>query len=403
MVRIPPRRNGGLGRRSVLKVKLSGLKIAHARGKYYVYLRATGETLLRGFDGDKEALLRRLSMPDMITAYNRPRVRARRAETFSVETLGGFINWFTNGDIDRAAEERKAEDRFGDNPEGYPKWRTKLAAATRKDYLEAFGWLRDEFDIMLTDITQPDLYDLRDKCANQKWPRFADQMISALSSMFRQAVKRGRSTGMKINPCLGMDKAHEADPNANREWFPEERPAPWSEHSGRRLEAISARRAHRHVLPLRDAQEPAGSLPSGDAGASRLPRRPQPVLDPDRGPRQWNAVEERKGNADPREPLPARLGASRPDRRRDHPARPPRLLCRVVEADRRRQQLGGGGPAGRQVGAHGQALHPARRGGGERHPGLHSGEGRKVNRFCTVLENGSADLENIRCPGAKTL
>src|SRR5712664_147398 len=79
MGRIPPRRNGGLGRRSVLKVKLSGLKIADARGKYYVYLRATGETLLRGFDGDKEALLRRLSMPDMLTAYNRPRVRARRA------------------------------------------------------------------------------------------------------------------------------------------------------------------------------------------------------------------------------------------------------------------------------------------------------------------------------------
>ena len=208
----------------MVKVKLSGLKIAHARGKYYVYLRATGETRLRGFDGDKEALLRRLSMPDMLAAYNRPRARARRAETFSVETLGGFINWFTNGDIDRKAEERKAEDRFGDNPEGYPKWRTTLAAATRKDYLEAFEWLRDEFDILLTDITQPDLYDLRDKCANQKWPRFADQMISALSSMFRQAVKRGRSTGMTINPCLGMDKAHEADPNANREWFPEEWP-----------------------------------------------------------------------------------------------------------------------------------------------------------------------------------
>jgi len=49
---------------------------------------------------------------------------------------------------------------------------------------------RDEFDIMLTDITQPDLYDLRDKCANQKWPRFADQMISALSSMFRQREAR---------------------------------------------------------------------------------------------------------------------------------------------------------------------------------------------------------------------
>ena len=27
---------------------------------------------------------------------------------------------------------------------------------------------------------------------------------------------------MTINPCIGMDKAHEADPNANREWFTEE-------------------------------------------------------------------------------------------------------------------------------------------------------------------------------------
>ena len=89
--------------------------------------------------------------------------------------------------------------------------------------LEAFDWLRDEFDVPLIDITQPGLYDLRDKCANQKWPRFADQMMSALSSMFRQAVKRCRSTGMKINPCLGMDKSHEADPNANREWFPVQR------------------------------------------------------------------------------------------------------------------------------------------------------------------------------------
>jgi hypothetical protein len=63
---------------------------------------------------------------------------------------------------------------------------------------------------------------LRDKCARQKWPRFADQMIAALSSMFRQAVRRSNKTGMTINPCLGMDKAHEADPNANREWHPEE-------------------------------------------------------------------------------------------------------------------------------------------------------------------------------------
>ena len=47
-------------------------------------------------------------------------------------------------------------------------------------------------------------------------------MIAALSSAFRQAVKRSNKTGMTVNPCLGMEKLHEADPNANREWHPED-------------------------------------------------------------------------------------------------------------------------------------------------------------------------------------
>jgi len=51
---------------------------------------------------------------------------------------------------------------------------------------------------------------------NKKWPRFADQMIAALSSMFKQAVKGGR---MHFNPCFGMDKAHVSDPDSNREWL----------------------------------------------------------------------------------------------------------------------------------------------------------------------------------------
>jgi integrase len=202
----------------VVKIKLDGLNIYCPRGKWYVYVRATGEPMVKGFVGDRADLERHLASPEFVAAYNRPRTSARPANTFALETLGGFVHWFTNGDIDRTAEQRKVEDRFGD-AEGYGKWRTKLAAATRKDYLEAFEWLRDEFDIPLADITQPDLYALRDTCARQKWPRFADQMISALSSMFRQAVRRGKMT---VNPCLGMDKAHEADKNANREWFPEE-------------------------------------------------------------------------------------------------------------------------------------------------------------------------------------
>jgi integrase len=203
----------------VVKVRLEGLNIVKGRrpGTWYVYRRATGETLIRGFEGAREDLERALAEPGFIQTYNRPRLRRKPAADLPTESLGGFVNWYTNGDIDRTEDERKAPDRF-DGIEGYPKWK-KLAEATRKDYLAAFEYLRDEFDIMLKDIKQPDLYDTRDICANVKWPRFADKLISALSSMFRQAVKRGK---MDFNPCLGMDDAHTADPNANREWFASE-------------------------------------------------------------------------------------------------------------------------------------------------------------------------------------
>jgi hypothetical protein len=191
-----------------------GLNVVCAKGRWYVYRRSTGEVLIKGFDGSRADLDKKLAEPDLIQTYNRPRVR-KPASEYGIETLGGFIHWYTNGDIDRTVEQRKAADRFGDKPDGYPKW-SKLSDATHNDYLAAFEYLRPEFDILLKDIKQPDLYATRDTAANVKWGRFADKMIAALSSMFRQAVKRGK---MDFNPCLGMDKAHEADPNANREWF----------------------------------------------------------------------------------------------------------------------------------------------------------------------------------------
>ncbi len=190
----------------VVKVRLEGLNIVKARGRWYVYPRGGGDALIKGFEGSREDLDKKLAEPAMIQTYNRPRLLRRLANEFPIEALGGFIHWFTCGAID--------DSKPGD-VDGYPKW-WKLADATRADYLDAFEYLRPEFDMILKDITQPALYDVRDTCANKKWPRFADQMIAALSSMFKQAVKRGK---MPFNPCLGMDKAHTADPNANREWF----------------------------------------------------------------------------------------------------------------------------------------------------------------------------------------
>lgn len=211
----------------VVKVRLEGLNIVKARGRFYVYRRSTGEALVKGFAGTRDELEKALGEPEFMASYNRPRTRARAASAFAGDTLGGLVHWFTNGDIDRkdAAKAESGGDA-GDAKAGYPKWK-KLAQATRQDYLAAFDYLRDEFDIPLSGVTTTDLYELRDECASRKWPRFADKMISALSSMFSQGVKR-RGRGLTSNPCLGMDKAHDADPNANREWFADEWPVAFS-------------------------------------------------------------------------------------------------------------------------------------------------------------------------------
>jgi integrase len=200
----------------VVKVKLDGLNIVKARGRWYVYPRGGGSAMIKGFEGSREELIKKLGEPDLIHTYNRRRLQKRPAGDFGIETLGGFIHWFTNGDIDRKAKDTMEEP--GAIEGCYPKWRS-LASGTRKGYLMAYDYLRPEFDMPLLGITQPMLYDVRDAAALKKWPSFADQLIRALSTMFRQAVKRGK---MPFNPCLGMDRAHQVDPNANREWTAQE-------------------------------------------------------------------------------------------------------------------------------------------------------------------------------------
>ena len=151
----------------MVKVKLNGLNIVRARGKWYVYHRDTKEILLKGFEGSRADLERRLAQPDLIAAYNNRRTRDLK-RTYPEGTLGACVQWFETECPTYA----------------------KLADATKKDYTAAFQYLRPEFDAPLHSITQPALYEVRDRCAVQKWPRFADKMMSALSSMFSQAVTR---------------------------------------------------------------------------------------------------------------------------------------------------------------------------------------------------------------------
>ena len=181
----------------MVKVKLQGLKIARARGKYYVYVRTTGEALLKGFAGGKDDLLKRLAMPDMIGAYNAR--RKRDPKSYPEKTLGWLVAWFTD-------------------PEQCPEFKA-LSETTQEQYKEGLQWLEPEYDCPLSAITQADLYEVRDRCVTAKWPTFADKMMTALSSMFTKAVKRGK---MPSNPAMGIDSARKSNKNANREWRPEE-------------------------------------------------------------------------------------------------------------------------------------------------------------------------------------
>lgn len=178
----------------MVKVKLEGLKIARARGRYYVYIRATGAALLKGFNGDKAALLKRLAEPDMLGAYNARRAQSSRI--YADKSLGWVVAWY------RESPEYKA-----------------LMPATRQDYDAALVYLEPEYDAPLDTISQAALYEVRDRCAKAKWPAFADKVMTSLSSMFSAAVKRGK---VPNNPAKGIERVRKADPNANREWAPAE-------------------------------------------------------------------------------------------------------------------------------------------------------------------------------------
>jgi integrase len=153
--------------------------------------------LLKGFDGDKAALLKRLALPDMIGAYNVQRKRDPRS--YPEKTLGWLVAWFK--DSERCPEYAALSD------------------ATRADYSKALAYLEPEFDCPLDLIAPGDLYTMRDRAAADKWPAFADTVITALSSMFGQAIKRSL---MGSNPAKGIQRAHKRNQNANREWRPEE-------------------------------------------------------------------------------------------------------------------------------------------------------------------------------------
>lgn len=176
----------------VVRVRMKGLNIVKGRGKFYVYIRDTGDCLVKGFEGSRDDLLKHLASPEILQKHNSHALRKLKSK-YADGTLGALVAWYQ----DECPEYQK------------------LSESTKSDYTAAYTYLRPEFPCLLDDIDQQALYEARDKCAMDRNTRFADQMIAALSSMFTRAIKRGK---MKYNPALGMDKIHKTNKSANREW-----------------------------------------------------------------------------------------------------------------------------------------------------------------------------------------
>ncbi|MGE0231730.1 MAG: tyrosine-type recombinase/integrase [Flavobacteriaceae bacterium] len=216
----------------MVKVRLRGLNKRQARGKWYVSIRATGETVVKGFDGTAAELQAHLESEGFLTSYATA-LRRNRVRAPVPGSLGDLVDWYMSGDVDR--------------------W-NRLDERTRQDYSKALNDLsQDDRDMFLDDLEPADLYDLRDNVAKIKWPKRADQLMAALSGAMSEGVKRRK---MRRNIAKGIEKIHVADGDANREW-PE------------KDVATAIERAPRHLLiPLLLAR--FAGLRGGEAAA--LPR-----------------------------------------------------------------------------------------------------------------------------------
>jgi integrase len=178
-------------------VKLEGLKVYLVKGKWYVYVRATGKALIKGFDGKKPALIKLLQTPAMTSSYNA--TRYRDAKSYPEHTLGWLVAWFTD---ENQCEHFK-----------------KLAGVTKDKYKKCLARLDDVYDAPLHELQTHDVVLWRDKIEKATWPAFADRMVTALTAMFGLAKERG---WMTANPAHGIRRTYKSNKNANREWLPAE-------------------------------------------------------------------------------------------------------------------------------------------------------------------------------------
>ncbi|KZK96420.1 Phage integrase family protein [Pseudovibrio sp. Ad5] len=175
------------------KVRLKGLSAYARNGRWYVYIRSNRKALVKGFEGSRDALQSHLSTPEILKRYTKL-VDAPKDKGFG--TLGGLIEYY------------QTKDRW-----------TKLSPRTQSDYQRVIDWLREKnvLKAPLITVAPSDMAITRDKAAEDKYPKFSNDVLAMLSAAFSVGVEYGYA-GLKLNPVRGISRKYKNSANANRRW-----------------------------------------------------------------------------------------------------------------------------------------------------------------------------------------
>lgn len=175
-------------------VKLKGLNVRkNSAGVWYCSFRATGALL--GKASDRKALDRLMETPAFLDAYTLAKINKPK-RTYPDGTFGALIDWY-----------KTRKD-----------W-TDLADRTKADYQQALTFLEGTYGYSVAEIQMADIVDLRDQAASERYPKFSNTVVAAMSAVFRTACNGGR---LGANPALGVQRLYSPSKEANRAWSAEE-------------------------------------------------------------------------------------------------------------------------------------------------------------------------------------
>jgi integrase len=175
---------------------LKGLNIRrNSAGKWYVSIRATGLTIVKGFEGTRRDLDRHMSTPTFLELYTISQNRKKK-RTYPAGILGALIDWYETLDA----------------------WKD-LGNRTKADYGKVKRFLEPVFAYSVDGIESADVIEMRDRAKAQHYAKFSNDVIAYMSSVFREAKDNQRMT---TNPAHGVKRLYKAGKDANRRWKEEE-------------------------------------------------------------------------------------------------------------------------------------------------------------------------------------